>query len=822
MSRFHLTISGDRPDYQVNAQAPDGGEQSGPLRLPEAATLDRLLRDVQHAVIASTRQVRWHPNQYEAKVQALGKMLYSALPDRVSVLLYEWAGRAEAARERLQVVLQVDPPELARLPWEQLCHPEQGDYFFLYHHLIRHMPVIRPEQATTRTRQALRVLAMIGYADGLNAELERTLLAEALAQPLRERRVTLTWVEGPTWEHLREEVESREYHIFHFIGHGYYDEAAHEGGIVLSDGDGGAHSFDARRLALVLRGKPSLRLVVLNACDAAVADQHDRFSSVAGALIRQGVSAVVAMQFEITDEAARVFSSSYYRALAEPHPVELAVTRAREELFSPRQSLEWSTPVLYMRSPGEPVFEVWRPARAASITAGMPVTAVAFSPHNTVLTLACQGVDGPLPVAVEDWELAPPEPTWGQRLLAWMFSPELYDLSYHPEDGRLAGAGADYTARIWEQPSGRVHRRLRHPDEVLAVAYHPASGEVLATGCRDGVVRRWAASDGSYRQLAPLRHSGPVWGVAWDPAGKQLATACDDHSATIWEELDSPEPSRQVFPHPAPVWAVAVGRHGHLATGCADGVARVWNKPDPKRSPRQFPHGGPVRAVAFSPDGELLATACEDGTARAWEVSTDVQVLAVRHAAPVRALAFSPDGHWLATASDDGTSQVRQLKDPEVVQMFYDGRVPEEEAEELRDLLGELGFATRMVREPVRRGFEQPTWWVLLQVPLDPFVAALMAIAAAGAVAKIGDWVARRRGRHTSGEEQPTSSGDVQPISAIMIRDLRYPGVWIGWDPSLPPSAYSELAAMDLSKHPEGTIVQYVPLLGRWHARPPA
>ena len=77
------------------------------------------------------------------------------------------------------------------------------------------------------------------------------------------------------------------------------------------------------------------------------------FSGVATALVRAGVPAVLAMQFPISDQAAIAFSREFYRRLASGDALETAVTEGRL-LISRRdpESLEWATPVLYLRAEG--------------------------------------------------------------------------------------------------------------------------------------------------------------------------------------------------------------------------------------------------------------------------------------------------------------------------------------------------------------------------------------------------------------------------------------------------------------------------------------
>ena len=83
--------------------------------------------------------------------------------------------------------------------------------------------------------------------------------------------------------------------------------------------------MSGQTIGTYLSNHHSLRFVVLNACEGGRSDDQDPFAGVAQTLAKQGVPAVLAMQFEISDRAAIHFSERLYRAsLVRGDPIDAA------------------------------------------------------------------------------------------------------------------------------------------------------------------------------------------------------------------------------------------------------------------------------------------------------------------------------------------------------------------------------------------------------------------------------------------------------------------------------------------------------------------
>jgi CHAT domain-containing protein len=192
----------------------------------------------------------------------------------------------------------------------------------------------------------------------LNAADEWSRLRTALKPLISQRKLMLEKLEVPTLEALQHRLQGQDIHILHFIGHGGFNTALQDGILLFEDEKQYRHEVAGTSLGILLRNHSPVRLVVVNACDGARSSRADPFAGVAQSLVQQGVPAVIAMQFEISDDAARIFAGEFYTALANGYPVDTALVEARTALYVRRLGAEWGTPVLFMRAPDGHIFDV--------------------------------------------------------------------------------------------------------------------------------------------------------------------------------------------------------------------------------------------------------------------------------------------------------------------------------------------------------------------------------------------------------------------------------------------------------------------------------
>lgn len=347
---FEVLIAADRGDrvYPVTVIESPAGQADGEFALPISVQELEAATERMHALATD-----------EALLTDFGARLFSTLFH--GDVLSRYAESMGMVRERkgLRIRLRVVPPELAGLPWELLYDPEKHEFLGLSKRALitRYLHVARPP-SPLQTELPLRILVTVASPQDmprLDSETEVARIEKALALPLEHNLIQFDVLRNSTARALRNALLNP-YHVLHFIGHGDFYEGV--GRLAFEDQRGDTDLVGGRTLGTLLKNT-SVRLVLLNACQSAQNVQTVRaFTGVGPALVEAGIPAVVAMQFAVGDESALVFTEDFYGMLSRYLPVDECISHACEGLMLKAGvgSVDWATPVLFLRAPDGVIF----------------------------------------------------------------------------------------------------------------------------------------------------------------------------------------------------------------------------------------------------------------------------------------------------------------------------------------------------------------------------------------------------------------------------------------------------------------------------------
>ena len=261
---------------------------------------------------------------------------------------------------------------------------------------------------------------------------------------------------------------------------------------------------------------------------------------------------------------------------------------------------------------------------SAEVPAGRSrVNAVEFSPGGDFVATACG--DGSVGIAAVTGS--------GEGRQVRPHAGAAFAVRFSADGRRIASAGADRQASGPERGTVCVHEvcvgkagvagppslTLPHPARAYGVAWS-ADGRRLVSGCADGVLREWDATDG--RLIGShAGHTADVNWVTFSGDGRRLATCSSDGTVRLW----SPAEGWRSLPLSGPVgqvWEVAFTPDGSRVAGAgADGSLHLWHTASGRHLLALAGHEGPIWGVAVTADGRSIVTGSDDGTARFWGVT---------------------------------------------------------------------------------------------------------------------------------------------------------------------------------------------------------
>jgi CHAT domain len=359
---FHLTVGGGKITVQQLPRTRHTDLPPVDLELKPESDPER-----QATIEILVNMLRENRLSMEREFEVLGAKLYTVLfANEIGVELHD--AIHDPAVKYLRLVLEFeaqDPNSLVSWPWEYLYSPERrgrsGYWLAQVPKLVltRHIVTdpINPLRVIDRPIKVLFVAASpsgadidytVDHAEALGA-LHR--LDSSLGKALNETKVLDLWTlcdvndnsgrlaATAKYDEFKSLAATLNPHIIHFVGHGKFERG--HGLLAFTDDDRGPRWVKDTELAgdLARMNVPDLRVVVLQACEggrpvfAPPADSLVASSGLATALAKQGVPAVVAMQYQVEQKVADLFVSTFYDALGDFDSVDAAVLKGRIKLW---------------------------------------------------------------------------------------------------------------------------------------------------------------------------------------------------------------------------------------------------------------------------------------------------------------------------------------------------------------------------------------------------------------------------------------------------------------------------------------------------------
>ena len=304
------------------------------------------------------------------------------------------------------------------------------------------------------------------------------------------------------------------------------------------------------------------------------------------------------------------------------------------------------------------------------------ISSLAWSPDGSLLAVA--GFHEVLLRSADGSELVARLPGESPRIESLTFS----------ADGKLlavsGGVPSEYgEIQIWDVPQRKLVRSIKTTtDSVFGVSFSPDATRI-AVGCSDKTVRAFSVSDGQEIMKCD-NHIDWVFATAFTHDGARLVSASRDRavklidvaSGRLIDDVNRPrEPMLSLARHPREDLVVTGDEKGAIRLHkMAPRAGRLKEGDDKEESfVREFERlNGPVHALAFSRDGELVASASATGEAKVYKGSDGKRVSSLKTltGAAIFSVAFTPDSKQVATGGFDGKIHVFDVQSGNFVRSF--------------------------------------------------------------------------------------------------------------------------------------------------------
>ena len=276
---------------------------------------------------------------------------------------------------------------------------------------------------------------------------------------------------------------------------------------------------------------------------------------------------------------------------------------------------------------------------------------------------------------------------------------EIYTVAASPDGRLIAWAGSDGFFSVWDLvEEDYVWRNFMDTGVTINAIDFSPDGKTLVVGDADGSIALWDISSGKRFRNLPTNILA-INDLAFSPDGATLAFAglaenSNPNVLTFQLENGTLQGFRIRSGEIAEALAVAWSPDGkQLASGGRDAIVHIWDAETGTESAIlkdifveneiQRIFEGPIRSLAFSPNGKWLVVAADDNqgvknrTLRAWDTTawTKQEPLIFLHPEDFgnpETITFSPDGQTLVSGHKDGTTAIWNFNSQQMTEALKD------------------------------------------------------------------------------------------------------------------------------------------------------
>ncbi|MCK1386994.1 Ig-like domain-containing protein, partial [Bradyrhizobium sp. 21] len=235
-------------------------------------------------------------------------------------------------------------------------------------------------------------------------------------------------------------------------------------------------------------------------------------------------------------------------------------------------------------------------------------------------------------------------------------------------DGKLVATSSYEGIAIWDISSGKTLRKFDKPPEFIsALAFAPDGQSLLSGG--EKIVRFWSLGTGHSTRSVSLPGPYSIISMALTPDGRTVAVSSLDTLRLV--DASSGRIIRSFEKHQGDAYDVVAFANGGrvLVTGgfvtCSPiagchgdsriqwGALRLWDVASGRVLRTLDDYRSRVKAIAVSPDSQILVGVSDDGTIKMWNAVSGSLVGSLRgNATTIKSIAFSQDGARIVGGSD--------------------------------------------------------------------------------------------------------------------------------------------------------------------------